>query len=195
MDENNNPAAAEPENIPTPAGAADPEGAGKENGEDAGDSGVKRAAEFSKADIDKAVKDALSKQEKAFNKRLEAEKKEAVRLAGLDEKQRAEEEKKRSKAEFEKEKAEFARKQLIFDTKEKLSGKKLPTQFAEMLTGTDEEDTDKNIESFESMFAEAVTAAVNERLKGKTPRTPSGGSSGGTDNMNDIIKASIRGGF
>ena len=195
MDENNNQGAAEPENVPNPAGTADPEGAGKENGEDAGDSGVKRPAEFSKADIDKAVKDALSKQEKAFNKRLEAEKKEAVRLAGLDEKQRAEEEKKRSEAEFEKEKAEFARKQLIFDTKEKLSGKRLPTQFAEMLTGADEETTDKNIESFENMFAEAVTAAVNERLKGKTPRTPSGGSSGGTDNMNDIIKASIRGGF
>lgn len=195
MDENNNPAAAEQENTPNPAGTADPETTGKENVEGAGDSGVKRAAEFSKADIDKAVKDALSKQEKAFNKRLEAEKKEAVRLAGLDEKQRAEEEKKRSEAEFEKEKAEFARKQLIFDTKEKLSGKRLPTQFAEMLTGADEEDTDKNIESFENMFAEAVTAAVNERLKGKTPRTPSGGSSGGTDNMNDIIKASIRGGF
>lgn len=195
MDENNNQGAAEQENTPNPAGTADPESAGKENGEGAGDPGVKRAAEFSKADIDKAVKDALSKQEKAFNKRLEAEKKEAVRLAGLDEKQRAEEEKKRSEAEFEKEKAEFARKQLIFDTKEKLSGKRLPTQFAEMLTGADEETTDKNIESFENMFAEAVTAAVNERLKGKTPRTPSGGSSGGTDNMNDIIKASIRGGF
>lgn len=195
MDENNNQGAAEQENTPNPAGTADPETTGKENVEGAGDSGVKRAAEFSKADIDKAVKDALSKQEKAFNKRLEAEKKEAVRLAGLDEKQRAEEEKKRSEAEFEKEKAEFARKQLIFDTKEKLSGKRLPTQFAEMLTGADEETTDKNIESFENMFAEAVTAAVNERLKGKTPRTPSGGSSGGTDNMNDIIKASIRGGF
>lgn len=195
MDENNNQGAAEQENTPNLAGTADPESAGKENGEGAGDPGVKRAAEFSKADIDKAVKDALNKQEKAFNKRLEAEKKEAVRLAGLDEKQRAEEEKKRSEAEFEKEKAEFARKQLIFDTKEKLSGKRLPTQFAEMLTGADEETTDKNIESFENMFAEAVTAAVNERLKGKTPRTPSGGSSGGTDNMNDIIKASIRGGF
>lgn len=195
MDENNNPAAAEQENTPKPAGAADPETTGKENVEGAGDPGVKRAAEFSKADIDKAVKDALSKQEKAFNKRLEAEKKEAVRLAGLDEKQRAEEEKKRSEAEFEKEKAEFARKQLIFDTKEKLSGKRLPTQFAEMLTGADEETTSANIESFENMFAEAVTAAVNERLKGKTPRTHSGGSSGGTDNMNDIIKASIRGGF
>ena len=195
MDENNNQGAAEQENTPNPAGTADPETTGKENVEGTGDSGVKRAAEFSKADIDKAVKDALSKQEKAFNKRLEAEKKEAVRLAGLDEKQRAEEEKKRSEAEFEKEKAEFARKQLIFDTKEKLSGKRLPTQFAEMLTGADEETTDKNIESFENMFAEAVTAAVNERLKGKTPRTPSGGSSGGTDNMNDIIKASIRGGF
>lgn len=195
MDENNNPAAAEQENTPKPAGAADPETAGKENGEGAGDSGVKKAAEFSKADIDKAVKDALNKQEKAFNKRLEAEKKEAVRLAGLDEKQRAEEEKKRSEAEFQKEKAEFARRQLIFDTKEKLSGKRLPTQFAEMLTGADEETTSANIESFENMFAEAVTAAVNERLKGKTPRTPSGGSSGGTDNMNDIIKASIRGGF
>lgn len=195
MDENNNQGAAEQENTPNPAGTADPETTGKENVEGAGDSGVKRAMEFSKADIDKAVKDALSKQEKAFNKRLEAEKKEAVRLAGLDEKQRAEEEKKRSEAEFEKEKAEFARKQLIFDTKEKLSGKRLPTQFAEMLTGADEETTDKNIESFENMFAEAVTAAVNERLKGKTPRTPSGGSSGGTDNMNDIIKASIRGGF
>lgn len=195
MDENNNQGAAEQENTPNPAGTADPETTGKENVEGAGDSGVKRAAEFSKADIDKAVKDALSKQEKAFNKRLEAEKKEAVRLAGLDEKQRAEEEKKRSEAEFEKEKAEFARKQLIFDTKEKLSGKRLPTQFAEMLTGADEETTSANIESFENMFAEAVTAAVNERLKGKTPRTPSGGSSGGTDNMNDIIKASIRGGF
>ncbi len=195
MDENNNQGAAEQENTPNPAGTADPETTGKENVEGAGDPGVKRAAEFSKADIDKAVKDALSKQEKAFNKRLEAEKKEAVRLAGLDEKQRAEEEKKRSEAEFEKEKAEFARKQLIFDTKEKLSGKRLPTQFAEMLTGADEETTSANIESFENMFAEAVTAAVNERLKGKTPRTPSGGSSGGTDNMNDIIKASIRGGF
>ena len=195
MDENNNQGAAEQENTPNPAGTADPETTGKEDVEGAGDSGVKRAAEFSKADIDKAVKDALSKQEKAFNKRLEAEKKEAVRLAGLDEKQRAEEEKKRSEAEFEKEKAEFARKQLIFDTKEKLSGKRLPTQFAEMLTGADEETTSANIESFENMFAEAVTAAVNERLKGKTPRTPSGGSSGGTDNMNDIIKASIRGGF
>lgn len=195
MDENNNQGAAEQENTPNPAGTADPETTGKENVEGAGDPGVKRAAEFSKADIDKAVKDALSKQEKAFNKRLEAEKKEAVRLAGLDEKQRAEEEKKRSEAEFEKEKAEFARKQLIFDTKEKLSGKRLPTQFAEMLTGADEETTSANIESFENMFAEAVTAAVNERLKGKTPRTHSGGSSGGTDNMNDIIKASIRGGF
>lgn len=51
-----------------------------------------------------------------------------------------------------------------------LTEKKLPAGAADFVIGKDEEQTAKNVEAFQSMFATAVGEAVKEKVPGYTPK-------------------------
>ena len=83
-----------------------------------------------------------------------------------------------AKAEFEKEKtkfeqdrAQFNRDRLELETVKELGKQGLDVEFSSFLMGENAESTNENIKLFKEKFDIAVENAVNERLKGKTPKT------------------------
>lgn len=127
--------------------------------------------------IAEALKSANAKSEAAFKKQLEDAKlqweKESKMSAA--EREKAAEEKARKA--FEKEKTEFAHEKLVNRTETQLIKNGLPGDIAELITASDadEETIGNGISVLKAAFDKAVEAAVNEKLKGKTP--PSAGGS------------------
>lgn len=121
--------------------------------------------------VTEALKTAQSKWQKEYEAKLEKEKSEAEKLAKMtaDERAKAEFEKEREK--FEKDRQKFYRDQLELETVKELSKQGLDTEFSSFLMGKDAEATNENIKLFKEKFDSAIENAVNERLKGKTPKT------------------------
>lgn len=121
--------------------------------------------------VTEALKTAQSKWQKEYEEKLQKEKSEAEKLAKMtaDERAKAEFEKERKK--FEKDREKFYRDQLELETVKELSKQGLDTEFSSFLMGKDAEATNNNIKLFKEKFELAIENAVNERLKGKTPKT------------------------
>jgi len=120
--------------------------------------------------VTEALKTARAKWEKEFREKLEKEKKEAERLSKLSAEEREKELLKQKEQELaEKEKA-IRMKELHLDTIEVLAEEGLPVGFAEFLIKGDAETTNENIKKFKKEWQEALSKAVDERIKGKSPR-------------------------
>jgi len=126
------------------------------------------------AESDKRVSQALNtakaKWEAEFGEKLETEKKEAARLAKLTAEQREKELFEKQKAEFDKQQQAFQREQMLNSTMIELQKEALPVQFAEYLLADTAEQVTENITAFKSKWQEALQKAVDERLKGTTPK-------------------------
>lgn len=120
--------------------------------------------------VTQALKTAKAKWEKEYKEQLEREKKEAERLSKLSAEEREKELLKQKEKELaEKEKA-IRMKELHLDTIEVLAEEGLPVGFAEFLIRGDAETTNENIKKFKKEWQEALSKAVDERIKGKSPR-------------------------
>lgn len=69
------------------------------------------------------------------------------------------------KAQLEALRKEAARKELLIKAQATATEKKLPVSLVSYFVGADEKETNKNIETFEKAFTEALSASVDERLK------------------------------
>ncbi len=132
--------------------------------------------------VTEAVKTANAKAEEAFKKQLETARADWEKESKMTEAQREKAAQEKAKAEFEKEKAEFAHERLVSRTSTQLIKNGLPEEIAELITASDaeEEKISEGITVLKTAFDKAVEAAVNEKLKGKTPS-----SAGGGDNSTD----------
>ncbi len=65
---------------------------------------------------------------------------------------------------------EIKMKELHLDTIEVLAEEGLPVGLAEFLIKDDAETTNENIKKFKKEWQEALSKAVDERIKGKSPR-------------------------
>lgn len=132
---------------------------------------------FTQDDLNKMIQDRLAK----AKKKAEDEKAEAERLANLSAEEKIQEQMKV----FEAERAQFAQERLTHDTVKSLSTLGLNTEFASFLVGGDAESTKTNVESFSTLFNEAIKAEVDKRLK-STNNSP---QTGPTNNATKIKKA------
>lgn len=129
-----------------------------------------------KSEVDRRVTEALKtaqgKWQTEYEEKLKTEKDEAARLAKMSAEDRAKAELDKERKQFDEERSKHQRERLEFECTKLLASESLPVDFAQMLTGTDAEATKSNIETFKGAFMKAVEAAVSERLKGSTPKTP-----------------------
>jgi hypothetical protein len=123
--------------------------------------------------VTEALKTSKEKWQQEYEKKIEAEKKEAVRLATLSAEEKRIEEQKQYQIKLEEREKEVKLRELKLDTIALLQEESLPVQFSEFLIGQDAELTNENIKQFKKHFSEAVESAVNERIKGKTPSSGS----------------------
>lgn len=141
------------------------------------DASAGTAESFSRSDVDKAVQNAVKKAKSEWD--------EAQRLARMSEDERERAQFEKEKKQLQSDRAALEREKLVAETGRQLANKKLPSEFAKLLTGADAEETNANIGAFESAFGRALEAAVNDRLKGKTPK--------GADNAGAQTDAFIEG--
>ena len=135
------------------------------------------------AELDKQIQQTLesekAKWQEEYKLKLEAETKEAARLAKLSADERAKELQAKKEKEFEEKQAKLNHDMLEFNTTKLLEGKGLPSEFAAMLCGADTDTTKANIEAFEKSWNSSVNKAVEVRLKGNAPK--GGGDPQGSD--------------
>lgn len=136
----------------------------------------KRIQSESDKRVTEALRTAKEKWEKEYNEKLEKEKTEAEKLAKMTADERARAQFEKEKASFEEARQKFLRDQLELETVKELSKQGLNTEFSSFLMGENAEKTNENIKVFKEKFDEAVENAVNERLKGSTPKTSPGKS-------------------
>lgn len=120
--------------------------------------------------VTEALKTARAKWEKEFREKLEKEKKEAERLSKLSADEREKELLKQKEQELAEKENAIRMKELHLDTIEVLAEEGLPVGFAEFLIKGDAETTNENIKKFKKEWQEALSKAVDERIKGKSPR-------------------------
>lgn len=129
--------------------------------------------EIIKSEIANAVNEAKASWEKEAQSRIAAERDDAAKLASMSAEERARTELNRREAQFAEEKQQYMKERMEFEAAKTLADEQLPPCFAKILSGADSDATRENINLFKTEFLKAVESAINERLKGKTPRTSS----------------------
>ncbi len=121
---------------------------------------------FSQDDIDAAVKKAVAE--------TKAEMEKQAKLAKLPEDEKRQEELRLKEEDYEKRNAELNRRELMQDARDMLSEKGIPVSFAKRLLGADKKETKANVDEFAKEWSSNISAAVDEKLKGKTPKAGGG---------------------
>ncbi|MBR1823786.1 MAG: DUF4355 domain-containing protein [Ruminococcus sp.] len=127
---------------------------------------------FSQADVDRIVAERLERQQKKFN----AEKEEAAKLAKMNAEQKAEYAAKKREEELSERESAVQKKELRFEALNILEENKLPSKLVDCLDLTSAETCSKSIEAIKTAWTEALTAAVDARLKSNAPPAFSGGN-------------------
>lgn len=162
--------------------AEDSSEAGEENDENGGATGSGNAredsgneendtgrAKYSDEDLDRIIARKISEERKRSDKSV----KEAQRLASMSAEERTQTELEETKRQLEELRHQTAIDKMAKVARGILSEKNinLPDDLLLTMVTEDSKETKANVDSFVKLFEKAVTDAVTEKLKGKTPRT------------------------
>ncbi len=123
--------------------------------------------------VDEALKSARAAWDKDNESKIAAERDEAARLASMSAEERAKAELTKRESAFAAEKEKYMSEKMEFEATKALAKEQLPVSFAKILAGRDETATAENIDMFKTEFFKALEQALNDRLKGRTPKTSS----------------------
>ena len=130
---------------------------------------AEEVAKLIQAEADRRTNQALAKQKKEYEKKLS--------LSSLDEQQRKEAEAQMKIEELQEQLAQFQIEKNRSELKSVLGSRGLSAEFADLINITDDlEESQKNIDTLDRIFKEAVKAEVEKRLAGNSPKG-SGGQS------------------
>ena len=123
---------------------------------------------------DRRVASAIKKREEKlkadYEAKIEQEKAEAAKLAKMTQAERERAVFEAERKAFEEERKEFARTQLLNQTMLELEKEHLPVSFAEYMMDETAEKVAAKITDFKKLWQEELQAAVDERIKSKTPK-------------------------
>lgn len=128
--------------------------------------------------VTKALETAKEKWEQEYSEKLEKAKREAADLAKLSEEERQKKEFEKQQQKLEEERKAFRREKLELQAEKTLIEKGFDSNMVPLVIAEDAEKTLERINLFEEAFTKAVELKVDERLKGKTPKS---GSAAPTD--------------
>lgn len=127
------------------------------------------------AKFQKMLDEAKAKWEKDLIERLEKERKEQQRLSTLSDEEKKQAMMEAREAELAEKERQLLMRSLELDTIKILDEEKLPVKFAKFLIGEDSESTLENIKTFKTEWRNALNAAVDKRLGGRTPTASTAG--------------------
>ena len=126
-------------------------------------------AEFDRR-VAKAIGTAKAKWGEDFEKQLEDKIEEANKLAKMTAEEKTRFKREKAEKELQSRIADVTKRELKATAKEQLSEEGLPTELAEALIYTDAESCKASMDAVKKAFNAAVSAAVNEKLKGSVPK-------------------------
>lgn len=132
---------------------------------------------FSQADVDRIVAERLERQQKKFA----AEKEEAAKLAKMNAEEKAKYAAQKREEELTARETAIQKKELRFEALNILEENKLPAKLIDCIDLTSAETSKASIEAIKTAWTEALTAAVDARLKSSDPPAYSGGNNTKTD--------------
>lgn len=133
---------------------------------------------FSQADVDRIVAERLERQQKKFN----AEKEEAAKLAKMNAEEKAKYAAQKREEELTARETAIQKKELRFEALNILEENKLPAKLVDCIDLTSAETSKASIDAIKTAWAEALTAAVDARLKTDPPAY-----SGGNKNTDPFL--------
>lgn len=133
-------------------------------------------------ELDKIIQKRLDREKK----KAEEEKVEAEKLAKMSEAEKQKALFEKDKAKFEEERKKYQLDKMELELVKQLNSKGLPVEFSKYLLHEEAETCLNNINEFEKTWQTAIENAVNEKLKGNTPKVGSS-STATTTNDNDFI--------
>lgn len=139
---------------------------------------------FSQAEVDKILAERLARQQKKF----EAEKEEAAKLAKMNADQKAEYAAKKREEELTAREAAIQKKELRFEAISILKENGLSEKLIDCVDLSSAETSKASIDAIKASFNEAVTAKVDERLKSNPPQY-----SGGNNETDAFLDGFMRG--
>lgn len=129
-------------------------------------------SEFDKR-VAKAIETARTKWNDGFEKTLEEKISEAQKLAKMNAEQKAKYEQEQAEERLAKREAEITKRELKAAAKDTLLEKGLPIELSEVLVYTDADSCNASIDAVSKAFEQAVTKAVNDRLRQSPPKSGS----------------------
>ena len=124
---------------------------------------------FTQDEVNKMIEKRLAREKKDLAAQIEREREESAKLAKMSESERQKAILEKQMKEFEEMKAAFEKEKLLNETSKQLAQNNLPVEFAEYLITKDAESTFNNINTFKEKWNAALEAALDERMKGKSP--------------------------
>lgn len=114
------------------------------------------------------------KLEKDFADKLSHEKTEAERLSKLNDDERKTEEQRTKETNLEKRERETTLREMRLEARDMLLDKGISDTLVDLVVDVDADKVKANIDKLSKVFNKAVEDAVTDKLKGKTPKDPSG---------------------
>lgn len=127
---------------------------------------------FTQEEVDKMISERLARQQKKFDN----EKEEAAKLAKMNAEDKAKYAAEKREAELTAREAEVQKKELRFEALNILEENKLPAKLVDCVDLTSADNCKASIESLKAAWTEALTAAVDARLRTNDPPAFSGGN-------------------
>ncbi|NYE07289.1 hypothetical protein F4694_004074 [Bacillus niacini] len=121
--------------------------------------------------VTQALRTAREKWEAEVTEKIQKERTEAEKLAKMTEAERLQLEFDKQKQAFEDERKSFLREKLELQTVKTLQSEELPAEFSEFVMSDSAEQISENIKLFKEQWQKAIEKAVDERLKGSTPKS------------------------
>ena len=138
-----------------------------------GASSTEQIKTYTQEEVNNIVNKRLAREKKDIEARIEAEKREAERLATMSAEEKAKHELEKKIAELEAREREIARKELENETSRQLKDLGISINATKFVLGESAETTHSNIKDFANFIEELKEDLKRELLKGKTPRTSS----------------------
>lgn len=133
---------------------------------------VPAAKTFTQEEVNKLISERVAREQKKF----EAKQEEAARLARMNAEEKAKYAAEKREKELTEREAEIQRKELRFEALNILEENKLPAKLVDCVDLTSADTCKTSIEALKNAWTEAVSAAVDARLKSSTPPAYSGGN-------------------
>jgi hypothetical protein len=121
--------------------------------------------------VTQALKTAREKWESEVTEKIQKERTEAEKLAKMTEAERLQAEFDKQKQSFEDERKSFLKEKLELQTVKTLQSEQLPAEFSGFVMSDSAEQVSENIKLFKEQWQKAIEKAVDERLKGSTPKS------------------------